>query len=154
MSRVGRVILPRNLVAAAEGEGRQGWLATALPAALGQVRQIWSLTIGEPFQPGGQTAWVAPALDASGARLVLKIAWPHADAAHEADGLRAWAGNGAVRLRAAHDFGDATALLIERCVPGTPLSRRPNPTRTRWSPRCCAGSGSSPNPGTPSRPSS
>ena len=121
------MILPRNLVAAAEGEGRQGWLATALPAALGQVCQIWSLTIGEPFQPGGQTAWVAPAMDASGARLVLKIAWPHADAAHEADGLRAWAGNGAVRLRAAHDFGDAAALLIERCVPGTPLSRRPEP---------------------------
>jgi streptomycin 6-kinase len=121
------VILPRNLVHAAEAEGRQGWLATALPAALGQVHQMWSLRAGEPFQPGGQTAWVAPARDASGARLVLKIAWPHPDAAHEADGLRAWAGNGAVRLRAAHDFGDATALLIERCLPGTPLSGRPEP---------------------------
>ena len=112
---------------AAEADGRQGWLVTALPAALGQVVPMWSLTVGEPFQPGGQTAWVAPARDASGAGLVLKIAWPHADAAHEADGLRAWAGNGAVRLRAAHDFGDATALLIERCVPGTPLSGRPEP---------------------------
>ena len=112
---------------AAEAEGRQGWLVTALPATLGQVVPMWSLTVGEPFQPGGQTAWVAPARDASGAGLVLKIAWPHADAAHEADGLRAWAGNGAVRLRAAHDFGDATALLIERCVPGTPLSGRPEP---------------------------
>jgi streptomycin 6-kinase len=124
---VGRLTLPRNLVAAAEAEGRQGWLVTALPAALGQVVPMWSLTVGEPFQPGGQTAWVAPARDASGAGLVLKIAWPHPDAAHEADGLRAWAGNGAVRLRAAHDFGDATALLIERCLPGTPLSRRPEP---------------------------
>ena len=154
MSGVGRLILPRNLVRAAEGEGWQGWLATALPAALGQVLQMWSLTVGEPFQPGGQTAWVAPARDAGPGTprapgLVLKIGWPHADAAHEADGLRAWAGNGAVRLRAAHDFGDATALLIERCVPGAPLSRQPNPNRTRWSPRCCAGSGSSPNAGHP-----
>jgi streptomycin 6-kinase len=56
-----------------------------------------------------------------------RLGLPHTDAAHEADGLRAWAGNGAVRLRAAHDFGDATALLIERCVPGTPLSGRPEP---------------------------
>ena len=127
MSRVGRLILPGKLVQAAEAEGWQGWLATALPAALGQALQMWSLTVGEPFQPGGQTAWVAPARDASGAGLVLKIGWPHADAAHEADGLRAWAGNGAVWLRAAHDFGDATALLIEWCVPGTPLSRRPEP---------------------------
>ncbi len=122
-----RLILPGNLVHAAEAEGRQGWLVTALPAALGQVVPMWSLTVGEPFQPGGRTAWVAPARDASGAGLVLKIAWPHPDAAHEADGLRAWAGKGVVRLRAAHDFGDATALLIERCLPGTPLSRRPEP---------------------------
>lgn len=124
---MGRLILPGNLVAAAEAEGRHGWLVTALPAALGQVVPMWSLTVGEPFQPGGQTAWVAPARDESGAGLVLKIAWPHQDAAHEADGLRAWAGNGTVRLRAAHDFGDATALLIERCLPGTPLSGRPEP---------------------------
>ena len=124
---MGRLILPGNLVAAAEAEGRHGWLVTALPAALGQVVPMWSLTVGEPFQPGGQTAWVAPARDESGAGLVLKIAWPHQDAAHEADGLRAWAGKGVVRLRAAHDFGDATALLIERCLPGTPLSRRPEP---------------------------
>lgn len=114
-------------MAAAEAEGRQAWLATALPAALRQVLAMWSLTVGEPFQPGGQTAWVAPARDAAGAALVLKIAWPHPEAAHEADGLRAWAGNGAARLYAWHDFGDAIALLIERCLPGTPLSGRPEP---------------------------
>ena len=34
---------------------------------------MWSLTVGEPFQAGGQTAWVAPARDASDAGLVLKI---------------------------------------------------------------------------------
>jgi streptomycin 6-kinase len=109
-----------------EREERQAWLA-ALPEVIRQARDRWSLTIGEPFQPGGQTAWVAPARDGAGADLVLKVAWPHPEAAHEADGLRAWAGYGAVRLYAAHDFGRARALLLERCRPGTELSARPEP---------------------------
>jgi streptomycin 6-kinase len=109
-----------------EREERHAWLA-ALPEVIRQARDRWSLTIGEPFQPGGQTAWVAPARDGAGADLVLKVAWPHPEAAHEADGLRAWAGNGAVRLHAAHDFGPARALLLERCRPGTELSARPEP---------------------------
>ncbi|HUB22713.1 MAG TPA: aminoglycoside phosphotransferase family protein [Streptosporangiaceae bacterium] len=119
--------LPRNLAEAAAREGRQPWLTTVLPAAVAQARDRWSLRTGEPFQPGGQTAWVAPARDAAGADLVLKVGWPHPEAAHEADGLRAWAGHGAVRLHAAHDSGQAYALLIERCRPGTELSSRPGP---------------------------
>jgi streptomycin 6-kinase len=109
-----------------EREERHAWLA-ALPEVIRQARERWSLTIGEPFQPGGQTAWVAPARDGAGADLVLKVAWPHPEAAHEADGLRAWAGSGAVRLHAAHDFGPSRALLLERCRPGTELSARPEP---------------------------
>jgi streptomycin 6-kinase len=127
MSDAGRLALPRNLVTAAEHEGRQAWLATTLPAVIGEAQDRWSIAVGEPFQPGGQTAWVAPARHESGAGLVLKVAWGHLEAAHEADGLRAWAGHGAVQLHAASDFDDATALLVERCVPGTPLSRRPEP---------------------------
>jgi streptomycin 6-kinase len=127
MSPAERLALPRNLAEAAESEGRRQWLTTVLPEIVDQARKRWSLTIGEPFQPGGQTAWVAPVRDAAGADLVLKVAWPHPEAAHEADGLRAWAGHGAVRLHAAHDFGAAHALLIERCLPGTELSRRPEP---------------------------
>jgi len=107
-------------------EERQAWLA-ALPEVIRHARHRWSLTIGEPFQPGGRTAWVAPARDRAGTDLVLKVAWPHPEAAHEADGLRAWAGSGAVRLHAAHDFGPAGALLLERCRPGTELSARPEP---------------------------
>jgi streptomycin 6-kinase len=119
--------LPRNLVDAAECEGRQAWLATTLPAVIATAEHLWSVTADQPFQPGGQTAWVAPARDASGACLVLKVAWRHPEAAHEADGLRAWAGNGAARLRDWLEFDDAIALLMERCVPGTPLSDRPEP---------------------------
>ena len=110
----------------AEQEERQAWLA-ARPEVIRQARERWSLTTGEPFQPAGQTAWVAPARDGAGADLVLKVAWPHPEAAHEADGLRAWAGYGAVRLHATHDFGPARALLLERCRPGTELSARPEP---------------------------
>ncbi|HJY01167.1 MAG TPA: aminoglycoside phosphotransferase family protein, partial [Streptosporangiaceae bacterium] len=110
----------------AEQEERQAWLA-ARPEVIRQARERWSLTTGEPFQSAGQTAWVAPARDGAGADLVLKVAWPHPEAAHEADGLRAWAGYGAVRLHATHDFGPARALLLERCRPGTELSARPEP---------------------------
>ncbi|HEY7049059.1 MAG TPA: aminoglycoside phosphotransferase family protein [Jatrophihabitantaceae bacterium] len=83
------------------------------------LAQRWALTIGEPFEPGGQCSWVA----AAGAGRVLKIGWPHTEAEHEADGLRIWAGDGAVRLYAAGSFASTTALLLERCEPGTPLAR-------------------------------
>ncbi len=54
-------------------EHHQAWLA-ALPEVIRQARERWSLTIGAPFQPGGQTAWVALARDA-GADLDRKLAW-------------------------------------------------------------------------------
>jgi streptomycin 6-kinase len=83
------------------------------------LTQQWSLDLGAPFEPGGQCSWVAPA----GPDLVLKIGWPHYEAEHEADGLRFWAGDGAVRLHDVATFGSTAALLLERCTPGTPLAR-------------------------------
>jgi streptomycin 6-kinase len=56
---------------------------------------------------------------ADGAEAVLKICFPHRESEHEADALRTWDGDGAVRLLE-HD-ADRRALLIERCRPGTPL---------------------------------
>ena len=45
---------------------------------------------------------------------------PHRESEHEAAALELWDGDGAVRLL---DFEpEAHALLLERCVPGTPLS--------------------------------
>jgi GNAT superfamily N-acetyltransferase len=129
--------MPENLVRAAESEGHQLWLTIVLPAVIRQAQHMWSLTIGPPFQPGGQTAWVAPARDAAGADLVLKVAWPHPEAAREADGLRAWAGQGAVRLHAAYDFGEAHALLIERSRRGRGLARLAGRARCARCARCC-----------------
>jgi streptomycin 6-kinase len=85
----------------------------------------WSLDIGEPFLPGGQTAWVAPARTRRGEDLVLKIVRRHVEAEHEAHALREWDGNGAVRLHAAEELDDTIALLVERCTPGTALATRP-----------------------------
>ncbi len=105
----------------------QGWL-TELPRIVTELAQRWSLELGEPFQPGGQTAWVAPASDAEGHALVLKVAYRHFEAAHEAHGLTVWDGAGAIRLHAAEELNDTTtALLLERCVPGSALSDRPEP---------------------------
>ncbi|HXQ18702.1 MAG TPA: aminoglycoside phosphotransferase family protein [Acidimicrobiales bacterium] len=115
--------MPRNLLLAAENEGLQEWLGT-LPATLRGLENRWSLTVGAPFQPGGQTAWVAPARDQVGDDLVLKLAWPHPEAAHEAAGLREWDGVGAVRLLASEELDHTVALLLERCVPGDFLTTK------------------------------
>jgi streptomycin 6-kinase len=55
------------------------------------------------------------------------VAWAHPEALHEADGLRAWAGHGAVLLLAAEESPDTIALLLERCRPGTHLADTPEP---------------------------
>jgi streptomycin 6-kinase len=118
--------MPRNLVDAAEAEGRLAWMAS-LPATVTMLKERWSLELGEPFQPDGQTAWVAPAQGDDSSDLVLKVAWRHPEGANEADGLRVWNGDGAVRLHAVDEFDDTIALLLERCRPGTTLGSRPEP---------------------------
>ena len=116
--------MPRALVRAAERHGREEWLTT-LPRTVHELKERWALTVGEPFQPGGQCAWVAPVRDSTGAQLVLKVGWPHPEAAHEADGLGEWAGDGTVQLHATAELEEATVLLIERCIPGTAADSRP-----------------------------
>jgi streptomycin 6-kinase len=95
-----------------------------LPTIVGELERRWSLEVSEPFEPGGQTAWVAPARDRRGRDLVLKVGWRHSEAEDEAAGLREWDGRGSVRLFAAEEQHDTSALLIERCRPGTSLASR------------------------------
>jgi streptomycin 6-kinase len=130
MRTVERLIIPQVLAQAARLEGREEWLIP-LPGVIRQVSSQWSITVGEPYQPGGRTAWVAPARGASGVRLVLKVAWRHTEAADEAAGLRSWAGNGTVQLHAVTELGDTTVLLLERCEPGTPLADMAEPEQDR-----------------------
>ena len=116
--------IPQNLAEAIERDGRQSWWST-LPAIVRDVADIWSLEVGEPFQPGGDTAWVAPARNELDVELVLKLAWRHPESEHEGDGLVAWRGRGAIQLHARKQFDETNALLLERCLPGSPLRDRP-----------------------------
>ncbi len=63
---------------------------------------------------------VAPAVTADGEEAVLKVQDPHRESEHEAAALELWDGDGAIRLLDSEP--EEHALLLERCVPGTPLS--------------------------------
>jgi streptomycin 6-kinase len=116
--------LPVNLVdgSARNSDPTLGHWVAELPRIVPELAAQWSLRLGEPFQPGGQGSWVAPVLDQAGRDLVLKVGWRHTEALHEAEGLAWWAGNGTVLLHAAQAYDSTSALLLERCLPGTPLS--------------------------------
>jgi streptomycin 6-kinase len=114
-------------------QGVRAWL-TDLPGIVAGVADQWSLRVGEPFQPGGQCSWTAPVTRPGGTGLVLKVAFrsPSGEERDEAAGLRSWDGTGAVRLHDACLYESAHALLMERCVPGTPLGQAlPEPDQDR-----------------------
>ena len=117
--------VPRYLAETAAHEpGVRDWIAT-LPGIVSVLARRWSLSVGEPFQPGGQCSWVAPVTGPAGDGLVLKVGFrfPGGEERDEAAGLRIWDGNGTVRLHAACAGESAYMLLMERCVPGTPLGQ-------------------------------
>jgi streptomycin 6-kinase len=117
--------IPQQLADAAGEDDhpeRLQWLA-ALPQTVREVATEWQLELGEPYLPGGQCAWVAPARTQDGADRVLKVGWRHREAEHEAEALRFWDGDGAVRCFASRCTEHSTALLLERCIPGVPLKR-------------------------------
>ncbi|MGO9559399.1 MAG: aminoglycoside phosphotransferase family protein [Acidimicrobiales bacterium] len=119
------------------GPARVEWLA-ALPNRVEELTARWGLDLGEPFDPGGNCSWVAPGTDRSGREVVLKVAWQHTEALHEAEALSALGGQGAVEVYAfehlpptRHGGGppgdtDTTAMLLERCRPGTELRGLPD----------------------------
>jgi streptomycin 6-kinase len=126
---VSGITIPPELAHAVDEDDlpeRFQWLAD-LPAVIAETAAQWRLELGEPYLPGGQCAWVAPARGRRGEDLVLKAHWRHPEAEHEADALRFWDGNGAVRCFATKTLDHTTLLLLERCDPGMPLSTRPEP---------------------------
>lgn len=119
--------LPSNLVKAVErdlraGHDRRSWVAD-LPGIVEALTQRWGLMVGRPFEPGGSASWVAPARDAAGAALVLKVGWRHDEALFEVDALRVWNGDGAVQVVDSLEFGETIALLLEACEPGVTLGQ-------------------------------
>lgn len=115
--------VPAKLAGAAASSGHEElrrWVAE-LPQIISELSERWSLRVGDPYQPGGHCSWVAPARNSRGEDLVLKVGWAHSEAIHEAVALRLWDGRGGVVLHASHAWDQTSALLLERCLPGTPL---------------------------------
>ena len=108
------VLIPEDLVRRLTGRpadlGVDGdeWLRR-LPSLIDERLDAWELTITGAAH-NGHNAIVLP-VARHGQPQVLKISWPHREAAVEHLGLRHWNGAGIVRLVAAHpsDF----ALLLE-----------------------------------------
>ena len=119
--------VPKYLRASTDAGGpeRVEWLA-ALPARVAQLTDSWGPQLGEPFEPGGNCAWVAPGVDRDGREVALKVLWQHAEALHEAEGLAALGGHGAVEVYAFEHLPSTTAMLLERCRPGAELRGRPD----------------------------
>ena len=117
--------MPSNLVAACRDDRRTTWLA-GLPQEIEGIVSRWSLTLGGLYEPGGVTAWVAPVISPEFGDVVLKVGSRHMEGEDEAAGLREWNGDGAVRVFVDERISPTTtALLLERCVPGTTLSEGP-----------------------------
>ncbi|RRR98140.1 aminoglycoside phosphotransferase family protein [Glycomyces terrestris] len=100
------------------GDRGRRWLED-LPATVDRLTSAWDLhPVGDPF-PGGSTAYVLPLDRADGTAAVLKVDLVDDETRSEPTALRAYDGEGAVRLL---DYDPASgALLLERARPGTPL---------------------------------
>jgi streptomycin 6-kinase len=94
------------------------WLER-VPDLAAECADEWELRLGEPYEPGAAGHAVRAALP-DGRRAVLKLTFPDRESEHEADALALWNGDGAVRLLARDD--ERSALLLERCEPGTTLA--------------------------------
>jgi streptomycin 6-kinase len=114
--------IPRKLARTTKtwwGDDGPRWLSE-LPQRIADLEARWSIELGPPFDPGGYTSYCAPARPPDGTPAVLKISVPDIESETEPDALRAWAGDGAVRVLA--HAPDHHAMLLERCEPGTPIA--------------------------------
>ena len=139
--------VPASLQASTDvgGPARAEWLAT-LPDRVEELTARWRLDLDEPFEPGGNCSWVAAGTDADGREVVLKVAWHHTEALHEAEGLAAVGGRGAVEVYAFEPWcrTDQEVDLSRtppRCcssgvVPGRSCADAPRPNSTSSSPIC------------------
>lgn len=98
-------------------EGRE-WLQH-LPDRLSACVSRWGLNLEAPYEQS-YVSIVFPAMLQDGLHAVLKIQYPHLESEHEAEALRLWNGDGAVRLL--DHAPEHHALLLEKCEPGDHLS--------------------------------
>ncbi len=103
----------------AEVHGKKGvaWLDN-LPALLADCERRWSLKLLPPFTLSYN--YVAPAVRADGAEVVLKVGVPNPELLTEIAALRLYDGRGMARLL--DSDAEQGILLLERLRPGVPLS--------------------------------
>jgi streptomycin 6-kinase len=109
--------IPAQLDWLKASEQGRAWL-DALPGAVEESAEHWKLRLGEPF-PYAFTSIAIPGRTEDGTDVVLKVQYIDRETEHEALALQRWGGEGAILLLdrfQAHD-----ALLLERCIPGTPV---------------------------------
>lgn len=103
----------RDMIGRWEKTGAE-WIET-LPSLVPEVARDWDLQLGPVLEPGGVLSWVAPVGDDA----MLKLSWPDDELKYEADALRRWDPDVAVRVL--RDDLARRALLLERISPATPL---------------------------------
>jgi streptomycin 6-kinase len=118
------LIIPHRLATTCQADAASAAWLERLPDLVSEAQRRWSLSVASPFGGDeGSCAWVAPVTLARGEHAVLKIGLPHMEAEQEIAGLRFWNGQATVRLIDADE--SLNAMLLEACVPGTPLRRMP-----------------------------
>ena len=114
-------MIPEYLGHLRKHDSGRAWL-DRLPQLVADCAEQWQLRLGETLTGGSVSLPIAATLP-DGSDAVLKVQFPHRESEQEAAALAHWQGDGAIRLLA-HDI-DRHALLLERCVPGTPLADEP-----------------------------
>ncbi|HEX3004334.1 MAG TPA: aminoglycoside phosphotransferase family protein [Angustibacter sp.] len=119
------VAVPAGLHRSLAGQPEAAAWLDALPDAVSRACDRWSLTLDlHPDEPAwhGFAALVVPVRRDDGTPAALKVTWPHWEATHEAQGLLAWAGDGAVRCL---ETDGAWTHLLERLHARRDLTREP-----------------------------
>jgi streptomycin 6-kinase len=99
--------------------GGGDWL-DRLPRLVSECVDEWSLRLGEPYD--AHVSFVTRAERDDGTPAVLKVNFPEGETEHEADALAFWPDDASVRLLASSR--ERSAMLVERCEPGTQLWER------------------------------
>ncbi len=110
---------PANLADLRTDPGGPQWVRD-LSRLVREAAEYFDVTIGPAF-PNSHVSYTAPATRRDGSDAVLKVQFPHPECVYEAAALQVWDGAGAVQLL--DQFPGHSALLLERCTPGTPLSQ-------------------------------
>jgi streptomycin 6-kinase len=111
------ISIPATLGWIEETTAGKQWLA-ALPDLVAQCADVWELELSRPY--AGSSTSLTVRAQRAGAPFVLKVQFPDRESEREAEALRVWDGDGAIRL-VAHDPA-RRALLLESCTPGRHLT--------------------------------